>query len=163
MENDLRITESSLNDTKEKLYDIIEKYTIERIEYDDLKEKYQVDIEHLKQQIKELKEEIIAQKRKISSNLEDSNEMNIAIKIQNKIKRFNQTIKESFQETDNVIKQKNGDKNISNNELIKKIFNLSDKSKNDIEKVNTQRDALNLLSALFDDLNATISMVPVNN
>eukprot|EP01022_Parablepharisma_sp_SALTPOND_P004629 TRINITY_DN120657_c0_g1_i1.p12 TRINITY_DN120657_c0_g1~~TRINITY_DN120657_c0_g1_i1.p12 ORF type:complete len:140 (-),score=32.86 TRINITY_DN120657_c0_g1_i1:1681-2100(-) len=63
----MRVTESSLEDTKVKLDEMIEKMAIDKSELDELKEKYQEDTERLKQQVKEMVEEINAKDRKLES------------------------------------------------------------------------------------------------
>lgn len=64
LESQIRILQNSVDSTKEKLDTTIEKAVIIKSEYDELIEKYRADIERLRQETKDLQEEIEVQARK---------------------------------------------------------------------------------------------------
>lgn len=66
LESRVRVLESSLATSRNKLSTALEKYALMQAEHEDLKENYRVDTERLRQKTKDLQDEIEADVRKLA-------------------------------------------------------------------------------------------------
>lgn len=76
LENQARITESSLEEMRQKIDSVTEAIAIEKSDHEELKDRFQIDTERLKQQLTEALEEVKAKENRIESLLRETREKN---------------------------------------------------------------------------------------
>ena len=165
-ESHIRIIESSLESTKEKLNTITEKAILLEAEYEELSEKYKTNIERLREETKELREEIEAQTKKSLKNHIGSNPQKILTT--NSLSTIEATTNENVSTKGLTTQSFTTIERISTkaNELENKVIKAHRTTMNLLEGMECGSDnpkTLCLIDKLLDDINTSLRQVPLIN